>query len=125
MYKLYLTFTHLPKYLNKKLRSNRFKNNKENKSWDMIIEMNCCQKKPSKPLTKATVSIIRHSYRFLDYDGLVGSLKPVVDALVSSDILIDDNWNVVGKWNVDQKFRSKKDGPMLEILVQELPDKRI
>ncbi len=57
----------------------------------------------------------------LDFDGLVGSLKPVVDALVTAGILLDDRWSVLGAWSVDQKFREKKAGPMLEILVQELP----
>ncbi len=67
---------------------------------------------------------MRHSHRFLDYDGLVGSMKPVVDALVTAGVLHSDSWNVLGRWNVDQKFRSEKEGQMIEILIQELPDKR-
>ena len=123
MYSLYLQIHSLPSSLNKKLRSHRFKNHKENKSWDFIIDLNCSGKKPNAPLPKASISIIRHSYRTLDYDGLVGSMKPVVDALVTCGVLVDDSWNVLGKWNVDQRFRSKSDGPLLEILVQAMPDK--
>jgi hypothetical protein len=92
--------------------------------FDVIIANECYGKKPKDPLTKANITLIRHSYRYLDYDGLVGSFKPVVDALVSCGVLIDDNWGVTGKWNVDQRFRAKKEGPMLEILIQSLPDKR-
>ena len=87
-----------------------------------MIEYETKDKLPKKPLTKATLSILRHSHRTLDYDGLVGSMKPVVDALVSARILKDDSWNTLGKWNVSQKFRSKKEGPLLEVVVQESPN---
>lgn len=86
----------------------------------MLVACECSDKKPKTPLSKAIISIVRHSHRTLDYDGLVGSLKPVVDALVTCGVLSDDSWKVLGKWNVDQKFRSKCDGPLLEILVQGL-----
>lgn len=71
-------------------------------------------------MRRAKISIIRHSHRMLDFDGLVGSLKPVVDALVTAGILLDDRWSVLGAWAVDQRFRSKKDGPLLDILVEEM-----
>lgn len=123
-YKLFLQLDRLPASLNKKLRSHRFKNHKENKSWDMIIGLECSRKLPPYPLPRASISIVRHSHRMLDFDGLVGSVKPVVDALVTAGVLQDDNWTVTGRWNVDQRFRPKKDGPMLEILIQGLPEFR-
>lgn len=76
-------------------------------------------KLPTAPLQKARIVIVRHSFRMLDYDGLVGSMKPVVDALVTAGVLIDDNWGVTGPWIVKQTFRPKKDGPLLEISVIE------
>lgn len=123
MYKLYLQAELLPKSLNSKLRSHRFKNHKENKTWDMLIAVLVENKRPNAPLIRANITLIRHAHRTLDYDGLVGSMKPVVDALVTCGVLKDDSWNVLGKWNVDQKFRSLKDGPLLEILIQAMPDK--
>jgi hypothetical protein len=117
MYKLKLEFETLPKSLNKKLRSNYFKNHKELKSWQMMVELQSFGKKPDYPLPKASIEIIRHSYRLLDYDGLVGSLKPVIDAIVKAGILIDDSWGVTGRWFVDQKFRPKKLGPLLEVTI--------
>lgn len=122
MYILYLEIDSLPKSLNKKLRSNRFKNHRENKSWDLMIEVLCQGRKPKIALSRASISIVRHSHRFLDYDGLVGSMKPVVDALVTAKVLKDDTWNITGKWNVDQRFRSKKEGPLLEVFIQAKPD---
>ena len=120
-YKLFLQLPNLPKSLNKKLRSNRFALMRENRSFDMLIACECSAKKPKTPLLKANITLIRYSHRTLDYDGLVGSMKPVVDALVTCGVLSDDSWNVTGRWNVDQKFRPKSDGPLLEIMVQGLP----
>lgn len=127
MYKLCLKINQLPKSLNKKLRSNRFKNNSENKQWDKLIYLETVKKRPDLPLKKASITLVRHSYRTLDYDGLVGSLKPVVDALVFSRIISDDSWKVLGRWNVDQKFRPKALGNLLEILVEEInsPEKTV
>jgi hypothetical protein len=86
-----------------------------------MVELECAMKKPKAPLKRARLTLIRYSHRMLDYDGLVGSMKPVVDALVASGVLEDDSWNVLGAWSVDQRFRKKSDGPLLELLVQELP----
>lgn len=118
-YKLFLSLEKLPKSLNRKLRSNRWTNHRENKSWDAYIRFHCSDLKPKKPLERAQVTMVRHSHRMLDFDGLVGSLKPVMDALVDAGILIDDSWKVTGRWNVDQRFRPKKDGPLLEVLIVE------
>jgi hypothetical protein len=93
------------------------KRHKENKAWDMMIACAVRDKLPNNPLPKASVTIIRHSYRMLDYDGLVGSCKPVVDALVTAGVIKDDSWAVLGRWLVDQRFRAKKYGPLIEVLV--------
>lgn len=120
-YKLFLQLETLPKSLNRKLRSNRFALHRENKAYDQLIACQCSSKLPKHPLQKANISLVRHSHRTLDYDGLVGSMKPVVDALVTCGVLSDDSWNVTGRWNVDQRFRPKSQGPLLEILIQEMP----
>ncbi len=79
-------------------------------------------KLPPEPLKKARIRLVRHFYKTLDYDGLVGSMKPVVDALVTSGVLIDDSWKTLHVWDCDQVFRPKKDGPLLEIFVNEIAD---
>lgn len=119
-YQLNLTLHSLPKSLNKKLRSNRFKNHSENKRFDFLIAGMARNQLPKEPLKKARLKITRHFYRTLDFDGLVGSMKPVVDALVSAGILIDDSWNVLGPWEVDQVFRPKSQGPLVTIQVLEI-----
>lgn len=119
MYSLKIEIDSLPKSLNKKLRSHFHKNKKENDSWDRMIYFKCIRKLPLTPLVKAKIKITRHSHRTLDFDGFVGSLKPVVDALVTCGVLIDDSWKVLGAWEVDQIFRPKNKGCLLEIEVVE------
>ncbi len=94
---------------------------RDQKAWASEIWAEVYGKLPPKPLQRARVAITRHSHRMLDFDGVVGSMKPVVDALVTNKILSDDSWKVLGAWNVDQKFRPERLGPLLEIVVFELP----
>lgn len=120
-YKLRIELNVLPKSLNKKLRwGAKWSNVSENKAFDRMIYLSARGNLPKEPLKKAKLSIVRHFYRTLDFDGLVGSMKPVVDALVSAGVLADDNWNTVGAWDIDQQFRPKKEGPLLTISVVEL-----
>lgn len=119
-YSLHLTFHSLPKSLNKLLRTNRFKSNNQNKAWDWMVFGMVRGKLPAAPLTKAKIRIVRHFYRTLDYDGLVGSMKPVVDALVSAGVIKDDSWTTLGVWDVTQEFRAKSAGPLLEVFLEEV-----
>lgn len=119
MYELTLSLDQLPKSLNVKFTSNRWGRSKENKHFDQIIAMLSFKNMPKSPLEFAHISITRHFWRTLDYDGLVGSMKPVVDALVTCGVLKDDSWKVTGPWQVNQVFRPKKLGPLLEIRITE------
>lgn len=107
----------LPKSLNSKLRTNRFKLHSENKKFDFIIANILHNVIPLEPYKKAHISVIRYSYRMLDFDGLVGSLKPVIDAIVSCGLIVDDSWKVLGPWSVDQKFRPKSQGSILKFTI--------
>lgn len=119
MFTLSLEIPWNPLSLNKSLRSHWRKRGKLNKSWDVYIGAMLVRNKPPKPLERAQLIMVRHAHRMLDYDGLVGSLKPVVDALVTCGVLKDDSWKVTGAWVVDQQFRPKKNGPLLTIHVSE------
>lgn len=123
MYDLRLVIHSLPDSLNKGLRTNRYKYHKKNKAWDFLIFGMTRGKLPIEPLKKAKITIVRHSWRTLDYDGLVGSMKPIIDALVDCGVLENDTWKVTGAWDVSQVFRTKKEGPLLEVRIQELSDK--
>lgn len=120
MYKIDLTFQTLPKSLNRELRSHWGKRFNSNNAWDNLVYAQVHGKLPSEPLVKARIRIVRHFWRTLDYDGLVGSMKPMVDGLVTAGVLSADSWKVLGVWDVTQQFRPKKDGPLLEVEVVEL-----
>jgi len=117
MYTLHLEIPAIPKSLNKAFRTNRFASNNLNKIWDRVIWEACKGQLPPEPLQNARIVIRRDFYRTLDYDGLVGSMKPVVDGLVTAGVLIDDSWKTLGVWDVSQFFRPKKDGPLLRISI--------
>ena len=119
MYFLQLQFIETPKSLNKTLRTHFHGRNSQHKSWQMKVHSETKWQKPPKPLEHARIKIIRNAHRMLDYDGLVGSMKPVVDALVRCGILKDDSYKVTGPWDVTQKFRPKTSGQLLEIFVTE------
>ena len=119
-YELRIELTELPQSLNKKLRKHWTKNHRENNLWDTLIYQKVFRQLPPTPLKRAKLRIVKHFWRTMDFDGFVGSLKPVVDALVTAGVLIDDKWDVVGAWEVDQVFRAKKDGPLLQIDIIEM-----
>lgn len=123
MFKLSLSLSILPESLNKSLRSHWRHQRQAGKGWDCLIWAETSGLRPPQPLHRARISLVRHSHRMLDFDGLTGSLKPVVDAFVTAGVIVDDRWSVLGAWHVDQKFRPKAEGPLLEITVEEVcPD---
>jgi hypothetical protein len=120
IYRLQLSIPEVPAALNTTLNLSRWGRRDKNRSWDARIAYDVHFIKPRVPLERAKITLVRHSYRMLDFDGVVGSMKPVVDALVTAGVLADDSWRITGPWIVDQKFRPKKDGPLLEILIEEV-----
>lgn len=116
---------HLPLPLNRLLRAHWAKRSRQQKLWDLLIFEALWRSKqlPKKPLEKVHIRLVRHAHRTLDYDGLVGSLKPVVDSLKKAGVISDDTWPVTGAWQVDQVFRAKKSGTLLEIEINELSNR--
>ena len=119
-YTLKIELNDLPESLNKKLRKHWTKNHKENSLWDTLIYQKVFRQLPPTPLKRAKLRIVKHYWRTMDFDGFVGSLKPVVDALVTAGVIEDDSWKVLQAWEVDQVFREKKLYPLLQIEIQEL-----
>lgn len=77
------------------------------------------QTPPLKPLQKAKLTLIRHSSRTPDFDGLVISFKPIVDCLKHIGFIQDDNMDVIGmpdyKW-----IKCKPKAGKIQILVEEV-----
>jgi len=107
LYELTLEFDMIPMSLNKVLNLNPFVRNKYNKNWYTVVALEATGRHPPVPLQKARIRIVRHYYRFLDYDGLVGSMKPVVDGLQHAQIIVNDGWKCTQVWDVFQKAYPK------------------
>lgn len=119
-YELKIELNELPQSLNVKLRKHWTKQRRESKLWDTLIYQKVFRKLPPSPLKRAKLRIVKHFWRTMDFDGFVGSLKPVVDALVTAGVIEDDSWKVLQAWEVDQVFRAQKDGPLLQIEIKEI-----
>lgn len=105
-YSLSFELNELPPGLNKALRLNHFKRNNLYKSIYGICNNLIGSNRPVKPLTKFNLAFTRQTIRPLDLDGLTASFKPFLDALVRSEIIIDDSWEYVNFENT--KYNQSK-----------------
>lgn len=74
---------------------------KHNAAWKKNVGLRILVNKPSIPFKQANMVCIRYSSTEPDFDGLVMSFKPVIDAFVSYGFLRDDkpsNLNVTYRW---------------------------
>lgn len=108
----------LPKATNKLLGAHWRTKHANAEKWKMVVGNAVENHLPPEPLRYAHIAATRSSYRLLDFDGLVASLKPVIDGL-SHLVIEDDRWNLTGAWRVHQEFRPKKGGPLLELWITE------
>lgn len=100
MYRLELELTGLPKRINEWSGSSWHSKYRESQKWlkrlmgKMLVNR---QSPPPRPLNKAKITLTRYSSRSPDYDGLVISFKPLIDALKNHLIISDDSMKVIGK----------------------------
>lgn len=101
---------------NRTLRRNHWEVKKEADKWKDLMLMLTSNKRPNQPLEEARVHVIRYGSRMMDFDGLVSSLKWVMDGLVLGKILKDDSWDITGPWEIDQR-KSKRLEARVEIMI--------
>ena len=118
-YYLEIVIPGIPDSLNRTLRQHYKARNKTNKHWYDLVKTMVGRQAPRVPLKKAHIKIVRRYYRFLDWDGAVGSMKPILDGLVQARIIKDDTYKVTGPWDVTQEFLPKKDGGHVYLLISE------
>jgi len=118
-FKLYICIKgDLPKSANQ-LIGYHFRTRKQNADrWKFITGSAVERNLPKEMIKDVHIKAIRHSNRFLDWDGAVTSLKPIIDALKGL-VLVDDAYKFTGPWTVTQSFRSAAHGPMLELWITE------
>lgn len=64
---------------------------RNSKLWQMEIHYALMGRRPPQPYERAKVHIDRRSRGELDKDNLYGCVKPVIDALRYSKVLVDDS----------------------------------
>lgn len=92
--------------------------NKQRKRWHDAVAR-AIEYRPTEPLKMCSIICHRFSSNKCDYDNLVYSFKPLVDGLVHSGIIIDDDLFTI----VDRKYlwsKTKRDKPFITIEVEEL-----
>lgn len=97
----------VPKATNALFNTSWHQRHKNAVYWKKLVRAITLTKAPHTPLESVQIDIIRYNYRSLDYDGLVASMKPIVDGLVESKILRNDTYKITGKWNVGQEYIKK------------------
>lgn len=122
LYQLHLTLIGLPKRPNQSSGASWHSRHRESQRWHkrvlgrMLLER---KSPPPAPLKRAQLTLIRHSSRAPDYDGLVHSFKPVVDALKKCLVISDDNMGVIGRPDYKWEKAGQKAGK-IEIRVLEI-----
>jgi Holliday junction resolvase RusA-like endonuclease len=87
----------LPKTTNALNSLHWAKRYKEAMRWKNLVMTQCLLKKiQGAVLTKCQLELKRFSSKEPDFDGMVGSWKHVIDALVQCQAIIDDKPSVIG-----------------------------
>lgn len=93
-----------PKSANQLLGQNWYKRKKNADYFKSLVSYQIIEKNlTQKPLwNKCVLSFVVYRSRFMDFDGVTSTLKPVVDGLKGL-IIVDDSWEITGSWCIDQK----------------------
>lgn len=108
----------LPPTYNSHNRKHFMVKTKEKNKWHHLVATAIGGNKPKKPLTKYKLTLTRFSSTEPDYDGLVSTWKPVIDALVLCNILEDDKISNSGPWDCRWE-KGKRGGGCIKVAVKE------
>lgn len=126
-YRLELELIGLPKRINQAPGASWHSRHNESRKWHQRVLGSMIVKRltvPPMPLDRAKVTFIRHSSRCPDYDGLVHSFKPVMDALKKSLIIKDDSMAHVGIPEYKWVLAKKKEGK-ITVIVEEIQNEQV
>lgn len=83
----------------------------ETKNWKNTVEIHCAQAKIlGLNLTKAKLTLIRHSTKEPDCDGLTSGFKSIIDGLKQARVIVDDKPSIIGSPTYLWKPAKQKQG---------------
>lgn len=93
----------------------------EARKWKQLVEgyVVINRLKPSTPLTKARLNLVRHSSFECDFDGLVSGFKHCIDGLVVAGVIKNDRMGNIGQPNY-KWMRSSPGKGFVTIEVEEI-----
>lgn len=106
-YRLKFEIEGLPQLINQLAWEHWTKKKKHNDKWKHLVGLAVSGREPKEPLIKAKLILTRCSSKRPDFDGLVSSWKSLIDGLVLSKVIIDDNQDVIGQ----SEFNWERVGP--------------
>lgn len=121
-YTLTFEIAGLPKMPNALLGSHWRTRSTHKKRWLMHVSAAVKHNIPRRSLVLARVTCVRMSSKQPDHDGLVGSFKPILDALVNLNILLDDTPTVIGQPIYAWEKCPIKQG-RIRVTIEEMPAK--
>jgi hypothetical protein len=65
--------------------------------WRDLVVLAVGHKKPPQPLTRAELTLTRHSSNEPDFDGLTSCFKHPIDGLIDAQVIVDDKMSVIGQ----------------------------
>lgn len=110
----------LPKTPNSLLGSHWRMRSQHSLKWRKLVAEVLVQARaiPEEPLSKAAITLIRCSAREPDFDGLTGSFKAVLDALVRMGVIVDDRPSVIGVPSYGWEYAKKG---KIKVRIEEQP----
>ncbi len=97
-YLLEFTIPDLPATANAIGRSHWAVRAKNSRKWrDLVVDSVYRRKRPVEALRRACLTLTRNSSVEPDYDNLVHSFKPVIDGLVESQVIANDDPATIGQ----------------------------
>lgn len=118
-YRLEFEIAGLPKTVNAQMSMHWRAKGEYVKGWHRSVMAAIGNKKPIAPCKTARLTLTRHSSTEPDYDGLVSSFKPVVDALIVCGVLENDKVSNIGQSTYRWEKCPAKMGK-IHVIVQEV-----
>lgn len=118
MFRLEFELPGLPKRINESFRGGWQARVGEARKWKRLVNLHAWPR-PAIPLQRASLTLTRCSSVEPDYDGLVGSMKHVIDGLIETGVISGDKRVNIGVPKYEWRKVSRGHGKVI-VVVEEV-----